>query len=270
MEKKIKAKQLSSFVVNELNSREGLKLVEQLDIGQYKSNIDVLIFQNSYDWLVALSRNQNIRGKIELFVPNVGDFRAFRIFRPIYRKLFRFRPEVKQKYLNYLKEAKPNRTESTLICAQLRLDYTSKFRIADRGLEIIFDFIKTKLVPMAGSNYKIFVTSDRSYGTQRAKEILGNQHVFHIDGMFGNIDRIGSHKNSCAIIEKPILDFHMLQHCDMAIISQSGFGIYGMWTRPRPFQNLWLFMYNGEKIIQIQNPTDTVHLQSNLNYNFHN
>ena len=55
-------------------------------------------------------------------------------------------------------------------------------------------------------------------------------------------------------IEKTFLDFHMLQNCDMAIISESGFGKLGVWNRLDPNKNL--VTINKKQEIEIKNTTN--------------
>ncbi len=55
-------------------------------------------------------------------------------------------------------------------------------------------------------------------------------------------------------IEKTFLDFYMLQNCDMAIISESGFGKLGVWNRLNPNENL--VMINKKQQVEIKNSTN--------------
>ena len=58
---------------------------------------------------------------------------------------------------------------------------------------------------------------------------------------------------NCLKTEKTFLDVHALQNCDMAIISESGFGKLGVWNRIDPNKNL--VMVSKELKIVIKNST---------------
>ena len=55
------------------------------------------------------------------------------------------------------------------------------------------------------------------------------------------MDREANLGNDCSRVEKPILDFHFLQMCDKAVISQSGFGRLGTWNRADPLKDVFVF-----------------------------
>lgn len=44
----------------------------------------------------------------------------------------------------------------------------------------------------------------------------------------------------CDIMGKVLLDFHIMQNCDIGVISQSGFGILAMWNRKEPLKDLYV------------------------------
>ena len=53
--------------------------------------------------------------------------------------------------------------------------------------------------------------------------------------------------NNCSNVEKVILDFHVLQSCDIGVISPSGFGQLGISNRIDPTKDLYRFESVMEK-----------------------
>ena len=90
-------------------------------------------------------------------------------------------------------------------------------------------FIKEKNLK---KNYMIYVTSDWQDVKEEAKKEFGQHKIItndrssiHIEQDFNQI------KSKCDdSLEGMILDFHLLQLCDMAVVSQSGFGLLGLWN----------------------------------------
>ncbi len=73
---------------------------------------------------------------------------------------------------------------------------------------------------------------------------FGEDRVIRIDGVNSHVDKEESNRD-CTRIEKPILDFHFLQNCDKAVISQqSGFGQLGPMNRIDPFEGVYVFRNN--------------------------
>jgi hypothetical protein len=133
----------------------------------------------------------------------------------------------------------------------------------ETSFETIFNFTKTKMLPLAGNNYKIFITADKTPDVYMdiAKKYLDTKHIFHTNGKVHHLDWQGKRNDTCLDDEKSILDFHLLRDCDMALICQSGFGIYGVFTRPDPFKNLYVYTYKEREIFQVQHVNDTEYLR---------
>ena len=97
-------------------------------------------------------------------------------------------------------------------------------------------------------NYKIFVTTDDEDVEKEALEQFGSSQLVINSGDIIHIDRDVRNLNDCSKIEKTFLDFHCLQNCDMAVISESGFGKLGLWNRKNPIQDLYLL--SAKKILK--------------------
>ena len=91
------------------------------------------------------------------------------------------------------------------------------------------------------SDWRVFVTSDMEAVELEAIEEFGQERVIRIPGINSHIDRETSLGNDCSRVEKPIMDFHFLQNCNKAIISQSGFGRLGLWNRGDPLRDIFVF-----------------------------
>ena len=89
--------------------------------------------------------------------------------------------------------------------------------------------------------YRIFITTDtRSVELDALKE-FGADKVVTINGTYAHLDREANLEPDCSKVDKTFLDFHALQYCDRAVISQSGFGKLGLWNRPEPNKDLIMF-----------------------------
>ena len=93
------------------------------------------------------------------------------------------------------------------------------------------------------SSYKIFVTSDHKGAEEDAVREFGSDRVFRIEGAQTHVGHhVHENASDCSLFEKPILDLHFLQNCDMAVVSMfSGFGIFGVLNRKNPLDNFFLF-----------------------------
>ncbi len=73
---------------------------------------------------------------------------------------------------------------------------------------------------------------------------FGDEKVIRIDGVNSHVDK-EEINHDCTRIEKPILDFHFLQNCEKAVISEkSGFGQLGLWNRINPYEGVYVFRNN--------------------------
>ena len=74
---------------------------------------------------------------------------------------------------------------------------------------------------------------------------FGKERVIRIDGLNTHVDKETNLSDDCTRIEKPLLDFHFLQNCDKAVITQqSGFGQLGLWNRRNPYKNVFVYRNN--------------------------
>ena len=156
-----------------------------------------------------------------------------------YKKLFKLKPHLQIKYEKFLKKAKPN-NDTKLICAQIRLgNRMTKSGFIDveftnrNNTLLYWNFIdKLFIDKLPDRNYMIYVTADDESVKQEALSYFEADKVIFSLNSSSHIDK--DVKGCSSEIENIILDFHALQLCDMAVISQSGFGYLGLWNRPIP------------------------------------
>ena len=84
------------------------------------------------------------------------------------------------------------------------------------------------------------MTADTESVEKEAIEFFGRDKVLTIDGVSAHVDRENGFKNNCTRFEKIVMDFYMLGYCDMALVSDSGFGIFGILRNRIPDENFYV------------------------------
>lgn len=157
-------------------------------------------------------------------------------FNKWFNDIFTLYPLLQRKFNVYLKKLKP-KTATKSICIQVRIGGARPNVGYDLNItpriytNYYWDFVKEKFIKqkLKGSkDYRIFVTADTESVEKEAIEVLGRDKVITIDGVSTHVDRENGFKNNCTRFEKIVMDFYMLGHCDMALVSDSGFGIFGI------------------------------------------
>lgn len=87
------------------------------------------------------------------------------------------------------------------------------------------------------NDFKLFITSDTKSVEVEAFEIFGKENVILIEGLSTHMDLEKNKGDDCSRYNKIILDFFMLGYCDKAIVSSSGFGIFGLLRNKYPINN---------------------------------
>ena len=106
-----------------------------------------------------------------------------------------------------------------------------------------------------GFNYSIFLTTDNNRAKSEMPKLFGSDKVVvfkdssaHFSEDFNGFLRRFNKFEDCRKNRLTIFDFHMLQECDMAVVSHSGFGLLGVWRRPKPEKGL--FIYSTEDYVK--------------------
>ncbi|CAF0752750.1 unnamed protein product [Brachionus calyciflorus] len=196
-----------------------------------------IMFANSFN------QNVNLKNKTEQLGYKQSEFHIAYQFHKWYKKMFKLNSKIQMRYDNFLKRLKPNR-DSKLICCQIRKGDPNQREQRDEFVEQNFwNFInQTFLISNNySSNFKIFVTSDLEYVKLDAKDYFKNNEVIFNENSSLHIDQVLMSDNECEKMENVLLDFHLMQNCDIGVVSHSGYGILSLWNRPDPFKDLYVY-----------------------------
>jgi len=209
-------------------------------------NSDFVFIRNNIDWLDPFSKNKNIHARLIQLGFNPNEFKMQFIFHDWFNKLFKLNSKLNSKYKYYLNLIKPNK-KTKLICAQIRTEF-----LKAGGASLFWKYIRTNFIPKLNDyDYNVLLTTDSVQVELEGRKEFGDK-LFIINGTIVNIDHTRI-RQSPYEIEKTFLDFHMLQNCDWALISESGFGKLGVWNRLKPYENL--VTINKKQEIEIKNST---------------
>ena len=89
---------------------------------------------------------------------------------------------------------------------------------------------------------------------------FGKEKIVYNEGPFSHIDLISYSKNTdfnnCESSEKTILDFHALQLCDSAVITNTQYGRFGMWLREDPSKDVYIYDTYDKDLYKIESMED--------------
>jgi hypothetical protein len=108
------------------------------------------------------------------------------------------------------------------------------------NLKIYWNYMRTNFIKNL-TDYRIFLTTDTEDIEAEAIKEFGNEFVVTNGGPNNHLDFFGKLESNDEKLDKTFLDFHSLQNCNMAIISESGFGKLGVFNRNNPNENLAMF-----------------------------
>ena len=225
-------------MIDNLNFRKKL-----YNFSGFDTNVQYLVIKANNDWLEPLSKNKIASQRLKKLGYDINKFKIQFMFKKWYNTLFKLSESLEAKYENFIKIAKLN--HSKLICAQIRIGGRRKHVAFDafftkiENTKYYWDYIRSYFIKN-DTNYKLFVTSDSKHAVLEAAKIFGLKHVVANNGLYLHLDREKTGR-SYELVEKIYLDFHCLQNCDMAIISESGFGKLGLLNRNDPNKNLVMF-----------------------------
>jgi len=201
---------------------------------------DLIIFRTNMNTMSVFKNDKVYREKIKRLGFKIEQFNLVYLFNKFYNDIFKLNAHMQKKY-DYYVEKLDKKDDMKLICAQIRVGDTVFKNPAKTTPEIYkkyWSHIKEKFISKFSlSSYKIFVTSDHKGAEEDAVREFGSDRIFRIEGAQTHIGHhVHENASDCSLFEKPILDLHFLQNCDMAVVSMfSGFGIFGVLNR----KNLW-------------------------------
>lgn len=228
----------------------------------------MLVVITNRNFLPAIARNKIYVKKLNDLGFNPSQLDLSNTFRLFYNRLFKLAPKLEAKYDAFSKRAKPTPT-TKLICAQIRIG--GKFY--DRTLwkdvtfqtisnaQLYWRLIREKLIPIIGvdgfvdefDDYRIFLTTDNENVHRSFLSEFGSEKLVYNEGSFNHIDMINYSEdpNNCEPSEKSVLDFHALQLCDAAVITNTQFGSFGMLLRPNPTKEVYSYDTEIKQFVQM-------------------
>jgi hypothetical protein len=224
-----------------------------------------ITIRNNLEWIEPLSKNEIYKEKIKELGYTEKNFKIQFLFKNWYSEIFKLNKRLNEKYLKFLKKAKP-RNKTKLICAQVRIGDAGGTQFMKRGnLQIYWNYMRTNFIKNL-TDYRIFLTTDTQDIVSEAIKEFGNEFVVTNDGPNNHLDLFSKLELNDEKLDKTFLDFHSLQNCHMAIISESGFGKLGVFNRNYPNENLAMFSnlrstseFKEQKII-VKNSSDDLYL----------
>jgi hypothetical protein len=237
----------SSVLINKMNDFGYLTEFKNLSLIDYFSNVNLLILKANLDYIQPLSENPALKEKILSLglVDKIEDFKIVSLFRRVYNKLFKLRPEYDKQFQNFKIKAKANKT-TKLFCVQIRIGGSRPHVGGDRKFtlrnnsKLFWDFIRSTIINDE-ENYKLFVTSDTESVANESLDEFGEEKVVMIDGLYNHLDVGPSSKTSCKMYTKTFLDLHAFQLCDKVVVSRGGYGLMGAFLRENPFQEFYRY-----------------------------
>ena len=242
-----KNQQFSNVLVNKIYNFNYLTEFKTLNLFEYHSSVNLIILKANLDYIQPLLENFEMKQKLLSLSlsDNLKIFKMATIFRTIYNRLFKFKPELERKFENFKRKAKPNE-QTKLFCAQVRIGGQSSCVYDDRifasrnSSKLFWNFKRNKIIKNE-LNYKLFITSDTESVANEAIEEFGEDRVRIIEGLYKHLDRSPNNSTSCKLYEKTILDMHAFQLCDKAVISRGGYGLMGNFLREDPFEEFYRY-----------------------------
>ncbi|RNA11346.1 hypothetical protein BpHYR1_006320 [Brachionus plicatilis] len=212
------------------------------DISLFTNNEDTPLIKvkAGIQFANVLRENKNLKQKIESLGYKVNQFHIVHSLHKWYNQLFKLNKESQKKYEWYLRRLKPN-LRTKLICVQIRTgDPDSAQRRDYYTRKEYWRFIDENFLNSSDSDkYKIFVTSDYEPIKEEAKSYFPKNEVIYNENSSFHIDKQGD--KECKGLESVIFDFHMMQNCDIGVISHSGYGLLALLNRPDPFKELYVY-----------------------------
>ena len=144
-----------------------------------------------------------------------------------------------------MKEAKP-KNSSQLVCVQVRIggarpNVPFDQKITPRNFSNFYwKYVRENLLNNLTSDYRIFVTADTESVEKEAIKEFGEDKVVVIEGVSTHVDREANMREDCSRYEKIVMDFWMLGYCDKALVSDSGFGIFGVLRNRIPDKDFYI------------------------------
>ena len=224
----------------------------------------VVFFKSNLDRYDKIKPNKLYRKQLEWMQP----LSRAEIFARIYRKLFKFSPEVRTILDRTLKLARPTEN-GRLICGHVRFagnagnfPDTQRRHTTAHGKTLLnflqtFDPASSKYnISRAGdvfgtsaavkaSNVRFFVTSDSTSFLDQAEDVFGDR-LIRTEGRVVHMDRPNQiEKAGCDSFTKVLVDQHLLSTCDVLVVSKSNLSGQAAYLRGTD-RGLYCLFMNGQ------------------------
>ncbi len=196
-------------------------------------DVDVIFFTINDNWLPFVQGNKYLKQRIFQIGYQSKDFKMSYLLKDWLNRLFKFSPRLQKEYDKYLKLLKPNK-DTYVICAQIRthdIDNKKNSSIA----HLFWNYINVNFFDKKNKNndnYRIFITSDYDLIEKEASIYFGYDKVVYTTnvGKSNHFLKIKDCKNEI----KGVLDFFLLQHCDLALHGHGEYGKTAYYNRVYP------------------------------------
>lgn len=265
------------FIQPELDKRESwfdkpkIKIVDRMvnyglgdynqlkseNIMEYEPDADVITINTGIMFMNAFGYNDHLKGKIRQLGYDPARFTVQYMLYEWYKQLFTLHPAQEKEYQRFIQQTR-KREGYKLICAQLRVrgNIVTDFRgrkleaVKKKTNEAYWNFINDTFLSKLPDKdkYMIYVTSDSEQAKKSAIDHFGADRVITFEDSGHYFIDFNYIFDNCKNILKVILDFHVQQECDMGVVGHSGFGLLGLWNRPDPAKDL--YVYSTEHFIR--------------------
>ena len=114
-----------------------------------------ITIRNNLEWIEPLSKNKIYKEKIKELGYTERNFKIQFLFKNWYSEIFKLNKRLNEKYLKFLKKAKPS-NKTKLICAQVRVGDAGGTQFMKReNLIIYWNYIRTNFIKNL-TDYRIF------------------------------------------------------------------------------------------------------------------
>ncbi len=228
------------------------------DLFEYKNSTDVILFKSNSFIGKVFSDNEVYHKRLKQLGMDPFDCGLPNLFKGIYDALFKLAPRLQIQYDAFIKQAKPN-ANTKLVCAQIRTggktenfqDIDIKESTINKRTKALLNFIKNNITAVL-NNYKIFVTTDRKTIEDETIDFFGKATVVTTFGELTHVELdtsliVKNKSVDCTRFDRSYLDFHLLQDCDLGVISPSGYGRLGVY-RSDKLERFFMYSWTGNFI----------------------
>lgn len=203
----------------------------KINFNNFQDHKQIIIFKCGLNLVKHLTFNKQHHKKIESLGYNLNNFTMENLFYKWWNELFILEEKIDKKLKSILLNLN-KKSNRKLICAQIRLGVEGDPNFFPKeNTQLFWKFLRQNFI-MNSTNYKLFVTTDTEEIFTEAISEFGSENIIGSKYNSIHIDKLGFLKDDeCKTLNGGMIDFMILGHCDMGVISHSGFGILGLLNR---------------------------------------